>query len=281
MKKKQKTKSIQNRSKSPHKPVIDETENVENKKASRKISWEFIVSLITSLTAIASIIVSIITVSQMKADRDASYRPKILVNTVQCDISWDETGKCDWMNYLSNLDTAEESEEGEGDPHEGIVTAPIGVLLKTVNVGVGTAKHIYFEWHESNIFKLNEYLIQCDESKNGFMEIDEDIKIIYDNKILGMSKPSITAQMYMLPMASETYDIVFPPAYYLLIQEIIKSGGNTEDIPYIILTATYTDIQGKEYTDIFLFAVKIILRVEDASGAGKATFQLVPLFEAP
>jgi hypothetical protein len=113
------------------------------------------------------------------------------------------------------------------------------------------------------------------------MEIDEDIKIIYDNKILGMSKPSITAQMYMLPMASETYDIVFPPAYYLLIQEIIKSGGNTEDIPYIILTATYTDIQGKEYTDIFLFAVKIILRVEDASGAGKATFQLVPLFEAP
>ena len=68
---------------------------------------------------------------------------------------------------------------------------------------------------------------------------------------------------------------------FLLIQEIIESGGNTEDIPYMILTATYTDIQGKEYTDIFLFAVKMILRVEDPSGAGKATFQLVPLFEAP
>lgn len=264
-------------SKSPNKPVFDKIENVENQK-SRKINWEFIVSLITSLTAIASIIISIITVSQMKADRDASYRPKILINTVQCDFSWDETGKCDWMNCLSHLDTETESKE---EVREGTTTVPIGVLLNTVNVGVGTAKHIYFEWHESNIFKLNEYLIQCDESKNGFIKIDRDVKVIYNNKILSMSKPSNIAQTYMLPMASETYDIVFPPAYFLLIQEIIESGGNTEDIPYMILTATYTDIQGKEYTDIFLFAVKMILRVEEPSGAGKATFQLVPLFEAP
>lgn len=275
MKKKQRTK------KHPRKPepIHDRIEAVDKNKAHRKIRWDVIGGVTTSITAIISVFLTVITVYQMKIDRDTSYRPEILINPARREFSWDESGNCDWMDAMSNVDLERESEE-EGTLHEGTVTVPIGVILNTVNVGVGTAKHIYFEWHESNIYKLNDYLLQCDESKNNFMEIDEAVEVNYGNKTFGLNKPSMVAQMYMLPMASETYDIVFPPAYYLLIQEIIKAGGDAEEIPYIILTANYTDIQGKEYTDIFLFAVKIALRVEDASGAGKATFELVPLFDA-
>lgn len=279
MKKKRKLKKLPQKTKSVQEPIHDRIEAVDKNKAHRKIRWDVIAAVTTSITAVITAFLTVITVCQMKVDRDTSYKPEILFNPIRREFSWDETGNCDWMNDVSNKDKEGESEK-EGALQEGTVTAPIGVILNTVNVGVGTAKHIYFEWHESNIHKLKDYLIQCDETKEGFMEIDEDIKVIYGNKVFGMSKPSTVAHMYMLPMASETYDIVFPPSYYLLIQEIIKAGGTSEEIPCIILTANYTDIQGKEYTDTFLFAVKITLRVEDASGAGKATFELVPLFEA-
>jgi len=259
---------------------IQDTNKIITNEKDRTVRWEIIVSMITSVTAIISVFIAIITVCQMKSDRDAAYRPKILINPAQCEFSWDENGKSDWMDSMKNLGVQKDSEESNDILQEGVVTSSIGVLLDTVNVGVGTANHIYFEWLESNITKLNEYLIQCDSSKTDFMEIDESIKLIYDDKILGLNLPSTSAQMYMLPMAEESYSLLFPPAYYLLIQEIIKAGGNQDDIPYIILSANYTDIQGKEYTDVFVFAVKITLRVEDTSGSGTASFQLVPLFEA-
>ena len=257
----------------------DKNKNFSNKKI-RTVKWEFIVSIVTSITAIFSVIIAVITVSQMKSDRDAAYRPSILINPVQCEFSWDENGKSDWMDSMKNLGVQNDYEESNDILQEGVVTSPFGVMLDTVNVGVGTAKHIYFEWLESNITKLNEYLIQCDSSKTDFMKIDEGVKVAYDDRILELNLPSASAQMYMLPSAEESYSLLFPPAYYLLIQEIIKAGGNQDDIPYIILSANYTDIQGEEYTDVFVFAVKITLRVEDTSGAGKASFQLVPLFEA-
>lgn len=279
MKKKKRTKKHTRKPESVQESIHDRIETVDKNKAHRKIRWDVIGGVTTSITAIISVFLTVITVYQMKIDRDTSYRPEILINPARREFSWDESGNCDWMDAMSNVDLERESEE-KGTLHEGAVAVPIGVILNTVNVGGGTAKHIYFEWHESNIYKLNDYLLQCDESKNNFMEIDEAVEVNYGNKTFGLNKPSMVAQMYMLPMASETYNIVFPPAYYLLIQEIIKAGGDAEEIPYIILTANYTDIQGKEYTDIFLFAVKIALRVEDASGAGKATFELVPLFDA-
>lgn len=279
MKKKQRTKKHPRKPESDQESIHDRIETVDKNKARRKIRWDVIGGVTTSITAIISVFLAVVTVCQMKIDRDTSYRPEILINPVRREFSWDESGNCDWMDAMSNVDLEWESEK-EGALHEGAVTVPIGLILNTVNVGVGTAKHIYFEWHESNIYKLNDYLIQCDESKNDFMKIDETVKVNYGNKTFGLNKPSMVVQMYMLPMANETYDIVFPLAYYLLIQEIIKAGGDAEEIPYIILTANYTDIQGKEYTDTFLFAVKITLRVEDPSGAGKATFELMPLFDA-
>lgn len=255
---------------------------VENSPKSKNTKWEFIISTVASIAAVISVIIAIITVHQMKIDRDAAYKPSILINPTQYEFSWDETGKSNWIASIVN-EKAETNIDQEGPLTEDI-RIPISVLLEdtekfsAVNVGVGTATQVVFEWHESNIYNLNDYLIQCDETKKNFMEINNSAVINYNSNIVAMGLPSNVALMYMLPEANETYEISLPTAYYVLIQEIIKSGGKTNDIPYLKLSANYTDIQGNEYTDIFLFNVKLILKVEDESGAGKASFQLVPSF---
>ena len=251
----------------------------------KQINWEFVGSIIAAGAAVISIIISIITVSQMIKDRNAAYRPSILINPVNYSFSWNENGSIDWIDSLITNNSIENDMEVNSDGSiSGTISIPVSFIgdgveqFTAVNVGVGSAKQVVFQWHESNIEKLYKYLIQCDATKEGFVNFDKSVVFDYNGKIVGMGLPADMSLMYMLPEATEIYEIPLPTSYYLLIQEIIKAGGRSEDIPYLLLSVTYDDIQGNEYTDIFLICTKIQLLTQTATDSGNATFQLVPLF---
>jgi len=257
----------------------------ETQEKIKKVDWQYIFGIITSIAAVVSIIISIITVSQMIKDRNAAYRPSILINPAEYSFSWDKDGNIDWIESFTTKQSIEnEMKENSDGTITGTISVPISVMgngyeqFTAVNVGVGTAKHVEFQWQGSNIENLYDYLIQCDASKEDFLKIDKSVAFNYNGKIVGMGLPSSTSLMYMLPEANEIYDIPLPSAYYLLIQEIIKSGGTTADIPSLTLSVTYSDIQGNEYIDVFLISIKTQLYTEEPTGSGSATFQLVPLF---
>jgi len=251
----------------------------------KQINWEFVGSIIAAGAAVISIIISIIIVSQMIKDRNAAYRPSILINPVNYSFSWNENGSIDWIDSLITNNSIENDMEVNSDGSiSGTISIPVSFIgdgveqFTAVNVGVGSAKQVVFQWHESNIEKLYKYLIQCDATKEGFVNFDKSVVFDYNGKIVGMGLPADMSLMYMLPEATEIYEIPLPTSYYLLIQEIIKAGGRSEDIPYLLLSVTYDDIQGNEYTDIFLICTKIQLLTQTATDSGNATFQLVPLF---
>ena len=251
----------------------------------KQINWEFVGSIIAAGAAVISIIISIITVSQMIKDRNAAYRPSILINPVNYSFSWNENGSIDWIDSLITNNSIENDMEVNSDGSiSGTISIPVSFIgdgveqFTAVNVGVGSAKQVVFQWHESNIEKLYKYLIQCDATKEGFVNFDKSVVFDYNGKIVGMGLPADMSLMYMLPEATEIYEIPLSTSYYLLIQEIIKAGGRSEDIPYLLLSVTYDDIQGNEYTDIFLICTKIQLLTQTATDSGNATFQLVPLF---
>lgn len=258
----------------------------EVEETGRKVNWQYIFDLITSVTAVVSIIISIITVSLMIKDRNAAYRPSILINPTQYNFSWDQHRSLDWINSIVSDKKTENSMEVNADGSiTGQIKFPISVIgdgfeqFTAVNVGVGTANQVSFKWHDSNIYNLNNCLIKCDKEKDGFLTIDNSIAFNYNDRIIQMELPSNMSLMYMLPEASESYNLPLPSSYYYLIQEIIMAGGKSEDIPDLILSVSYKDIQGKDYADVYLISVKIQLFEETITGAGSATFQLVPLFK--
>ena len=259
--------------------------NAEREKSLNCVKLEFVVSMIAAVSAVISIIISIITVNQMIKDRNAAYKPSILINPIQYNFSWDADGNLDWLDSLiTDKEIENEIEINDDGSIIGNLSIPVNVIgdgieqFTAVNVGVGVAKQITFKWHDSNLIELNNYLIQCDETKKNFLEFDKSVAFDYSGKIIDMSIPSDMSLMYMLPEAGETYEIPLPSAYYVLIQEIIKAGGNSE-IPYLILSAEYSDIQGNKYSEDFVIKVQTQLYSEEITGAGRATFELVPLFQ--
>ena len=248
--------------------------------------WRFIFELIASIVAIFSILISIGTLTEMKIDRKVAYKPTLLFNPAQYEFSWDENGNSE----LFAISTPDEADTTYKYKEDGSITAtlkiPVNIIgdgiqqFSIVNVGVGTAKDITFDWNSSNLEKLNTYLIEFDPSKKSFMSSNQSCVFSSNEKIVATSFPESTTLMYMLPEASKEYQLPLPSAYYILIQEIIKSNAYNEDFPPLLLTAKYRDIQNNVYTDVFLIKVKLILREEFPSGAGSATFQLVPLLES-
>lgn len=260
--------------------ICDAKENIKN------IDWKYVFDAITSITAVVSIVISIITVSLMIKDRNAAYRPSILINPTQYNISWDKDRSLDWINSIVSDNKTENRMEFNSDGSiTGQIKIPISVIgdgleqFTAVNVGVGTANQVLFKWGDSNIENLYNCLVECDKTKEESLTVDNSIAFNYDDGIVQMGLPLDMSLMYMLPGASESYNIPLPSSYYFLIQEIIMAGGKSEDIPYLILSVNYKDIQGKDYVDVYLISVKILLYKESVSGAGSATFQLVPLFK--
>lgn len=267
-----------------HKKAL--SKNPKNEKTTKRVNWELIISSIASLSAVVSIVISIITVGQMIEDRNAAYRPAILINPTKYSFSWDQEGNLEWLNSLiADKQIENDVEINDDGTIIGSVSVPINVIgdgveqFTAVNVGVGSAKQITFKWHESNMTNLNNYLIQCDETKKDFLEIGKSVAFDYNGRIIGMGVPSNMSLMYMLPEATETYDLPLPTAYFVLIQEIIKVSGNSNSIPQLILSVEYSDIQGNSYINNFAISIQTQLYSEELTGAGKATFQLVPLLE--
>lgn len=259
--------------------------NSKKNNPSNKIDQKILFNIITAISSIIAIVISIFTLCEMIKDRTAAYKPSVLINPTQYSFSWDSNGNLDWLTSSTPTKyTENELKTTESNKVTGELTIPINILndnmeqFSAVNVGVGSAKQITFKWHDSNIVNLNNYLIQCDQTKNDFMKINKSVVFDYEGKIIGMGLPSETSLMYMLPEATETYKIPLPTAYYIMIQEIIKSGGNN-NIPYLLLSVDYLDIQGNEYSDTFVIKVQMQIYSEGMDNSGNATFQLIPLFQ--
>lgn len=242
------------------------------------------INIVIAVISAFSALFALIAVIEMKKDREAAYKPAILINPVEYEFSWNSNGNEDWIESMANNAT-ETIDYNEDGTIEGTINIPIRAIseggleqIPIVNAGVGNARDIVFEWDENNINRLNEHFVKCNKQKREFMHINKSAVFTYDEGIVMTDIPGRHGLMYMVSNANEIYSIPLPAAYSILIHEIIKTKNYDEKIPHLVLSVKCYDVLGNENKDIFLIQIKTKLIDEDELGGGKAIFQLIPAF---
>ena len=240
-----------------------------------------VINIIIAFLTFVSVVIVALTLHEMKVERNATYKPRILLNPTEVSFEWDSDGKEERTNISEA--TSSNFEIDDNDNINGSISIPISYLsdyksetFNAVNLGVGNARDVVFEWHEENMSTLNEFLIECDPTKKDFLKIDKSAVFDINGSVIMTELPIKSRIMYMLADAKETYKFSLPISYSILIHEIIKANPQNRELPSLLLSAKYFDIQGKEHTDIFLIQINILYFTLDETGAGKAIYQLVP-----
>lgn len=250
-----------------------------------KKRWSFLLSdiiqIFMAVMSCLSFIGVLLTLNEMRKDRDAAYKPAVLMNAADFQISWDANGEENWLSSLPNkLDGSYKiSEDGS---ITGTFSLPVNMFpngelesFTSVNIGIGTARDIRFEWDQNNLRLLIDYLAVCNPSKSNFCTFDKSVTFSFDGRLIVTNIEHSPHLMYMLPNASETYTLPLPMAYSILIHEIMKCTSLPENI-HIILYIEYSDIQGKRSKDAIYIAVNRMYFENDVDGSGSAAYQLAP-----
>lgn len=256
----------------------------KEKESERAMTLADKINIVIAVFSAIAVFFSFLTVVEMRKDRKAAYKPALLINPLEYKFSWNENGNENWIEDMS-YNSTEKFDYKEDGTIEGTISVPIRAIceggmesIAVVNIGAGNARDVVFEWDKNNINRLNEYLISCDETKKEFMSADQSVAFSLGNGIVATDVPDKYGLMYMVAEANETYDVPFPMAYSVLIHEIIKTKKYDDNLPYLVLTAKYHDILGNENMDVFLLQIKPKLVLQNETGDGSATFQLVPAF---
>lgn len=239
------------------------------------------IQIVMAFFSLISLIVVICTLGEMQKERDTAYRPTVLMNPEEYQISWNENKEEDWLSSLPN--EAESTYKiGEDGSIEGTFKFPMVVFpenglenFTVVNVGVGVSKDVCLEWSDRNIENLSAYLSKCDPTKSEFCTYGESAAFSLGNRVVITDIDRDIKLMYMLADASEEYTVPLPMAYTILIHEIMKTNM-LDELPYIILSAEYKDIQGKTIKDNFYITIERTSYKTEEDGSGSATFQLNP-----
>lgn len=239
------------------------------------------VNIIMAVLTFLSVIGVGLTLHEMKIERNATFKPRILINPTEISFSWDDNGNEERV-HISEA-TNNNYELDENGNIGASVSIPITYLsdnktesFDVVNFGVGNARDIVFEWHNENIINLNNYLKECNPSKKDFLKIDKSAVFDINGRIVMTNLPTNYRIMYMSANAQENYKLTLPTSYSILIHEIIKSGPHDKELPFLILTAKYFDVQDKEYMDVFLIQLTPMYFRVDETGSGEAIYQLIP-----
>ena len=220
-----------------------------------------VINIVMAMLTFFSVLGVFFTILEMRRDRDAAYRPTIVMNPIEIHFSWDSEDKEKGISFQDGI--------ANGNTYE----------YSVVNIGVGTAKNIVFEWDTNNTSNLLNYLQIHHAGNSNFCVIGDDYDAFSyndDNHIV-ISKEKPIVLMYMLPEAGEVHHISLPYQYILLIQEIAKMKQfDNSSPPSICLYVKYEDIQGKVMNDIYFITIKRMLYSENLNGDKEAICQLVP-----
>lgn len=251
----------------------------EIEKATLSISDK--IQIIMAILTGFSLIGVVLTLREMQTDRNAAYKPTILMNASDFNISWDSNGEEDWLVSLPDKSNSSYKINADGSI-TGTVDIPVNIFpnnglesFTVVNLGVGAAKDIHFEWDQTNLSRLSNYLAECNPLKENFCTFEESAVFSFDKGLVVTDIDSGFRLMYMLPNAVETYTLPLPTAYSVLIHEIMKCNSLPEHM-YIVLYAEYSDVQNNSIKDAFYITINRTGFKSAEDNSGSAIYQLTP-----
>ena len=256
------------------KRILDMTENelkIKNYNYQARTFWvQAIASFATGIMALFTLF----TLLEMKTERDNAYRPDIVITPSIFEGGLD---KEDFKNYIyinySDKDPAIYPVDREMENARFVYLEKPYLTLK--NIGQGAAKNVKVtfstDWISSALEALNsnpsdEYTFFVDAIEFGdpsYNFIDYSIPSEPDSHyFLSTDEETINSITYIAP-DEESVNVVIPDNWCYLLAAFYNQGFRLDgpsqrpymgseielDIPDLVITIEYSDIQGKKYKD--------------------------------
>ena len=244
---------------------------------------KFVIEFIVGVATVATVIVAWKTLEEMQIERDSAFRPEIVIAPSSFEGRKVETEEIDpmkkhiYINYNALL-PSKVYYEGIPDEDEFICLEAPFLIMK--NIGAGTAKDIHvtfsLEWLEKTVELLNNephdanvYSYRIDNSLGAtsfhVSYVNSNESNDYDSTLVWGDERS--SSITYIKSDDDSVDVELPDAWYKLLavlynQQIkyysprtyIKRVTKIMDIPDLVISIKYSDIQGKvyEYKDIVI-----------------------------
>lgn len=228
---------------------MQELEKKPQKPKNKRKNIVWIFDILGTVVALIAAVISLVTLFEMKIQRNYAYMPTIVFETVEVTAD------------LKNSDKAALYE---------------GVKLPARNIGVGVAKRISFKVETSNFVRwLDVYNDLYPENAYQY-EVDDGVATILRNgETLGFSTDYETDKVFLLPNAEEAYEFVLPAQYKVLLYEIYKNANTGMiDIPELEIKVSYYDVQNVMYEETIHLSVKTTLFTMNGENEKLVTYQI-------
>lgn len=237
----------------------------QGKNPFKKKNHELKITTIQIVISIISTLLVLLTLFEMRAERNATYLPNISLSNTEVAIAWNENG----LPYISAESESFFSEMiNKNDTQVNILPQ-----IKVYNIGVGTAKDITFTWDTKRNIKqfmdiLNTY---------------EDINLSFEENMIYIKTPSMEQGIgesdsygidFMLNSTQEYDTLTFPLSYYELIKQIYMKK-DIQNVPTLFLCISFSDIQGKTYNKSLQITPKVSFLTQNPDGSGYCIFNLI------
>ena len=229
---------------------------------------------IQTLISFLSIVLVLLTLFEMQAERNAAYYPNIAF-----DSQWSGV-KFAWDKNHTILDDSqlEEQQRKQLETWHDSAKRDFFVDARVQNTGVGMAKEAYINWHlKENISAVQEIFSNISDISFTVYTHDIVVETKYEDPF-GVSTIGHDSE-YLGFIATDIneYKHVYIPPLYTKLYEIACSYDLWRDFPNYRFTVEYKDVQGKEYKKTYTIQYRnpFIREEEDGSGVALTNFVII------
>ena len=224
-----------------------ERSNDKPKKTIKEIVWVF--DAVGTVVALFAAVVSLVTLVEMKIQRNNAYMPTIVFESVEVETDLNDS-KPKNMND--------------------------GIRFTTRNIGVGVAKKITFEVDSSNYIRWLELYNELNPEHPYLYEINNKmLNVSRDGNAIGFSANYKNEKLFLLPNAEESYEFILPVQYKMLLHEIYTySNVGMLEIPDIEIEVSYFDVQNVLYKETIHLSVETIFFMNNGENEKSVIYQI-------
>ena len=221
---------------------------------------KFICEIVTSLTAVISAIIVLLTLHEMQIQRNNAYMPDLIVETLYFIVTWGDTTQFnDMIKYYS---TAHEMEVN-----------PARIKLHVRNIGVGVAKKLSLSMATDNYISWLLFLKKLNpEIQYSFKQINQSILEITKEGHKLIFNHCAEKKPFLLESSKEVFDygiINYTDLLCDIALSLTSKDKHNEllNIPDLKILASFEDVQGKKYNkEILLKTTFSFMSFSDCNG---------------
>ena len=208
-----------------------------------------------------TLVVILLTLLEMQAERNQIYKPTIILNNKTVCIMTDDYKPKEW--------------EDEMQASLGSIWTQSYQSIETemVNIGTSTALNIRVLFPASNYTEISKRVLE----QGGTLDRDKyaPYSIIADEERISADGELRCSRSYLLANAQESVKIGLPnlltPYYYMFF---FSGDPDLHNIPAVKVSMEYEDVQGRKYKEEILLKAEILHYEMSSDGGGVVYFSL-------